>query len=83
MRRNVTEHQPAETTDERPKGRIRRFEEAVHERLLAAEVAAEEAAGYGSVTAAVEAAETAVNPGHELEGDDEPPDAGPAPESGA
>ncbi|HEY8673788.1 MAG TPA: hypothetical protein VIM76_08530 [Candidatus Dormibacteraeota bacterium] len=53
---------------EHPKGRIRRLEDALHDRLLAAEVAAEEAAGYGYLTAAREAAETAVNPEHELGG---------------
>ena len=46
--------------------RIHRFEEAVHDHVLAAEVAAEESAGYGSVTSAVEAAEAAVVPEHEL-----------------
>jgi hypothetical protein len=51
---------------EHEKSRLRRIEDAVHDRLLAAEVAAEEAAGYGSLTAAREAAETAVNPEHEL-----------------
>jgi len=64
---NVTE---TPSTEEQPKpsrGPIRRLEDAVHDRLLAARVAAEESAGYGSVTAAVEAAEAAVNPEHELE----------------
>ncbi len=56
---------------EHPKGRIRRLEDALHDRFLAAEVAAEEAAGYGSLTAAREAAETAVNPEHELGTDDD------------
>jgi len=46
--------------------RIHRFEEAVHDHVLAAEVAAEESAGYGSVTTAVEAAEAAAVPEHEL-----------------
>ena len=62
------------TTDNPPeheKSRLRRFEDAVHDRLLAAEVAAEEAAGYGSLTAAREAAETAANPQHELGDRDE------------
>lgn len=40
--------------------------ERIRERLRAAEVAAEESAGYGFVTEAVEAAEAAVNPDHEL-----------------
>src|SRR5437588_6026348 len=46
--------------------RIHRFEEAVHDHVLAAEVAAEESAGYGSLTSAVEAAEAAAVPEHEL-----------------
>ena len=46
--------------------RIHHLEEAVHEHVLAAEVAAEESAGYGSVTSIVEAAEAAVVPEHEL-----------------
>jgi hypothetical protein len=65
--------------EEHPKGRLRRFEDAVHDRFVAAEVAAEEAAGYGSLTAAREAAETAVNPAHELGTGDEP-EAAAAPE---
>ena len=40
--------------------------ERIREHLRAAEVAAEESAGYGFVTEAVEAAEAAVNPEHEL-----------------
>ena len=52
----------------------------MHDRFLAAEVAAEEAAGYGSLTAAREAAETAVNPAHELGTDDEPESAATTPE---
>jgi len=47
-------------------GRIHRFEQAVHDHVVAAEVAAEESAGYGWVTTGVEAAEAAVDPGHEL-----------------
>jgi hypothetical protein len=70
----MTETPPPETPPEHEKSRLRRFEENVHDRLLAAEVAAEEAAGYGSLTAAREAAETAANPSHELS-EDEP---GPA-----
>ncbi|HUZ69744.1 MAG TPA: hypothetical protein VMU65_08535 [Candidatus Saccharimonadales bacterium] len=70
----MTEAEEPETPQEHPKGKLRRFEDAVHDHLLAAEVAAEEAAGYGSLTAAREAAETAVNPAHELGSDD-----GPAP----
>ena len=68
----MTETPPTEEQPKPTRGPIRRLEDAVHERLLAAEVAAEESAGYGSVTAAVEAAETAVNPEHELGADDEP-----------
>ena len=69
---DMTDTPPAEDPPEHEKSRLRRFEDAVHDRLLAAEVAAEEAAGYGSLTAAREAAETAANPEHELGGDDEP-----------
>lgn len=68
----MTETPAPEEPEEHPKGRLRRFEDAVHDRFVAAEVAAEEAAGYGSLTAAREAAETAVNPAHELGTDDEP-----------
>lgn len=46
--------------------RIHRLEEAVHDHVLAAEVAAEESAGYGYATSIVEAAEAAVEPEHEL-----------------
>jgi len=46
--------------------------ERIHDRVVAAEVAAEEAAGYGWATEAVEAAEAAVDPGREL-GEEEPP----------
>ena len=62
----MTDTPPPETPPEQEKTRLRRFEDAVHDRILAAEVAAEEAAGYGSLTAAREAAETAANPSHEL-----------------
>jgi len=68
----MTDTPPPDKPPEHEKSRLRRFEDAVHDRLLAAEVAAEEAAGYGSLTAAREAAETAANPEHELGGDDEP-----------
>jgi hypothetical protein len=47
----------------------------IHDHLVAAEVAAEEAAGYGSVTVAVEAAEAAVAPEHELGHADDADDA--------
>jgi hypothetical protein len=67
----MTDDPPADDPPEHEKGRLRRFEDAVHDRLLAAEVAAEEAAGYGTLTAAREAAETAANPKHELGGEDE------------
>ncbi len=62
----MTDTPPPDDPPDHEKSRLRRFEDAVHDRLLAAEVAAEEAAGYGSLTAAREAAETAANPKHEL-----------------
>ena len=68
---HMTDTPPPDKPPEHEKSRLRRFEDAVHDRLLAAEVAAEEAAGYGSLTAAREAAETAANPEHELGVDDE------------
>jgi hypothetical protein len=77
MSENVTDTPAPDDPPEHPKGRIRRLEDALHDRLLAAEVAAEEAAGYGSLTAAREAAETAVNPDHELGSDDEAKPADP------
>ena len=52
-----------ENKDKAPK---RPLGERLREHLLAAEVAAEEAAGYGWATEAVEAAEAAVDPEHEL-----------------
>jgi hypothetical protein len=58
------EKQPKETLGQR-----------IHDHILAAEVAAEEAAGYGSVTVAVEAAEAAVVPEHELGHADDADDA--------
>ena len=67
----MTETTPPDNPPEHEKSRLRRLEDAVHDRFVAAEVAAEEAAGYGSLTAAREAAETAANPSHELS-DDEP-----------
>jgi hypothetical protein len=69
----MTETPPPENPPEHEKSRLRRFEDNVHDRLLAAEVAAEEAAGYGSLTAAREAAETAANPSHELSEDEPSP----------
>jgi hypothetical protein len=77
----MTDAPPAEDPPEHEKGRLRRFEDAIHDRVLAAEVAAEEAAGYGTLTAAREAAETAANPEHELGVDDEPGAADPDPDS--
>jgi hypothetical protein len=68
----MSDSPPTEDPPEHEKSRLHRFEDAVHDRLLAAEVAAEEAAGFGSLTAAREAAEAAANPAHELGGDDEP-----------
>jgi hypothetical protein len=67
----VTDTPAPDSPPEHAKGPIRRLEDALHDRLLAAEVAAEEAAGYGSLTAAREAVETAVNPEHELGTEDE------------
>ena len=52
-----------EMGEPKPKRGIR---ERVHEHLVAAGVAAEEAAGYGWATEAVEATEAAVSPEHEL-----------------
>jgi hypothetical protein len=74
MSEKLTDTPASDSPPEHPKGRIRRLEDALHDRLLAAEVAAEEAAGYGSLTAAREAAETAINPDHELgdAGEDKP-----------
>lgn len=63
---SMTETTPPENPPEHEKSRLRRFEDAVHDRFVAAEVAAEEAAPYGSLTAAREAVETAANPSHEL-----------------
>jgi hypothetical protein len=80
MSRNMTDTPVPEDPDEHPKSRLRRFEDAVHDRFVAAEVAAEEAAGYGSLTAAREAAETAVNPAHELGTDEDPEPAATTPE---
>jgi hypothetical protein len=77
----MTDTPPAEDPPEHEKSRLRRFEDAVHDRVLAAEVAAEEAAGYGTLTAAREAAETAANPQHELGGEDESGGADPDPDS--
>src|ERR1039457_2250655 len=62
---HMTETPPSENPPEHEKSRLRRFEDAVDDRLLAAEVAAEAAAGYGSLTADRGAAETAAKPQHE------------------
>lgn len=51
------------TPEEKPK---RGLGERIREHIQAAEVAAEEAAGYGFVAETVEAVEAAVNPEHEL-----------------
>jgi hypothetical protein len=50
----------------------------IHEHIVAAEVAAEEAAGYGSGTVTVEAVEAAVSPEHELGHPDDDDGAKPA-----
>jgi hypothetical protein len=55
--------------------------QGIHERLMAAEVAAEEAAGFGWATEAVEAVEAAVDPEREL-GKEAPPGK-PQPSTGA
>jgi len=52
----MSDSPPPEDPPDHEKSRLHRFEDAVHDRLLAAEVAAEAAA----------------NPAHELGGDDEP-----------
>ncbi|MBV8301832.1 MAG: hypothetical protein JOY68_07905 [Candidatus Dormibacteraeota bacterium] len=57
---------PAEPGDEDHESRLHRLERTVHDHLVAAEVAMEEAAGYGEVTAAVKGAEAAVEPDTEL-----------------
>src|SRR5438445_482310 len=63
--------QPVGEEGEGEEGRRRhRFRNGLRDRVYAAEVAAEEAAGYGWATEAVEAAAAAVNPEHEL-GEDE------------
>jgi hypothetical protein len=63
----MTDTPPEAQPPEHDKSLLHRFEDAVHDRFVAAEVAAEEAAGYGSLTAAREAAESAVNPNREAE----------------
>ncbi|MBV8527540.1 MAG: hypothetical protein JOZ75_04430 [Candidatus Dormibacteraeota bacterium] len=74
----MTDEEP--TPDEKPKHGLG---ERIREHLQAAEVAAEESAGYGWVTEAVEAVEAAVNPMHELgpqKHDDGPEDSDASPE---
>ena len=56
----------AENTEAEPEEPKHGLGERIREHLRAAEVAAEEAAGYGFVTETVEAAEAAINPDHEL-----------------
>ena len=61
--------------------RLHHAEQVLHDHILAAEVAAEEAAAYGPVTTAVEAAEAAAVPEHELgRSDDEAEDVRKAPD---
>jgi hypothetical protein len=52
--------------DEHRESQLHRLEHTVHDHLMAAEVAMEEAAGYGEVTATVKGAEAAVDPDTEL-----------------
>jgi hypothetical protein len=65
------EHEPKHTLGER-----------IHEHIVAAEVAAEEAAGYGARVVAVEAVEAAVDPEHELGHPAEADEAKPAGDGG-
>jgi hypothetical protein len=64
----ATDEAPKPAGDPKPKREKHRhrLSESIHERLAAAEVAAEEAAGYGWVTEGVEAVEAAVDPAREL-----------------
>lgn len=59
---NESEQAPAQS--ERP--HRHKLRDEIHDRLKAAEVAAEEAAGYGWATEAVEAVEAAIDPEREL-----------------
>lgn len=65
-----SEHEPGDggAGDEKPsEGKAKHsLGERIREHLMAAEVAAEESAGYGFVTESIEAAEAAVDPDHEL-----------------
>jgi hypothetical protein len=68
-------NEPAETEPEKAdEPRRHGLGEKVHDHLMAAEVAMEEAAGYGETTALVKGAEAAVDPESELGSseDDEP-----------
>jgi hypothetical protein len=69
----ATDQPPEKAGDSKPKREKHRhrLSESIHERLAAAEVAAEEAASYGWVTEGVEAIEAAVDPAHELGPEDE------------
>lgn len=74
----MAEDEAQDAGQKKPK---RRLGQRIHDRLVAAEVAAEESAGFGWATEAVEAAEAAVDPEHELgagEGSDTGPDQEPA-----
>lgn len=83
-----TSERSEEPTEEKPKRSLR---QRIHDRLVAAEVAAEESAGYGFAVEAVEAVETAVDPEHELGSDEngedgtqaKPPSEVPEPEKPA
>jgi hypothetical protein len=66
MAHDTADTHDADDASETEEHHKRRLGERIHEHLLAAEVAAEEAAGYGSPTVAVEAVEAAVDPEHEL-----------------
>jgi hypothetical protein len=76
----MTDTPPEAHPPEHEKSLLHRFEDAVHDRFVAAEVAAEEAAGYGSLTAAREAAESAVNPNREAEAAETAETADPTPD---
>ena len=76
-RKKKTTAGPKSTLSER----LHHAEQVLHDHILAAEVAAEEAAAYGSVTTAVEAVEAAAVPEHELgRSDDEAEDVKKAPD---
>jgi len=77
-RKKKTAAGPKSTLSER----LHHAEQVLHDHILAAEVAAEEAAAYGSVTTAVEAVEAAAVPEHELgPSHDEAEDVRKAPDS--